>query len=75
MAENGFFKKMTQDAIDELAEGNISWREVSPNVLIMACFGMLTNHLSHKFLKPMWFFVGAVGTGVIWLIISSVFSF
>ena len=62
MADNDFFAKMTKDAIDELAEGVTSWRDMPPNVLIMACFGMLTNHLTHKFLRPMWGFVGVAGT-------------
>ena len=64
MAGNGFFETMTKEAINELAEGKISWRDMPPNVLIMACFGMLTNHLTHKFLRPMWWFVGAFATGV-----------
>lgn len=70
MADNGFFEKMTKDALNELAEGEKGWRDVNPNVLLMACFGMLTNHLTHTFLRPMWWFVAAVATGVVGYIVS-----
>ena len=74
MADNGFFEKMGKEATEILTSGKAgtSWREVSPNILIMACFHMLTNHLTHKFLKPMWWFVGAVSTGVVWWIVSGI---
>ena len=67
---NGFFKRMCKEATEELASGTSgSWREVPPNVLIMACFGMLLNSLTHKLARPLWFFAGAVATGVIGYII------
>ena len=72
MAQNDFFGKMGKEAEEILTSGKAgtSWREVSPNILIMACFHMLTNHLSHQFLRPMWWFVGAVGTAVVGYIAS-----
>lgn len=71
MADNGFFEKMYKEALNELADGKDgTWREVSPNVLIMACMGMLANHLTHKITKPLWWFVGAVATGVVGYIVS-----
>lgn len=73
MASNGFFEKMYKEALNELADGKEgTWREVSPNVLIMACMGMLANHLTHRITKPLWFFSSAVAVGVIWLIVRSV---
>lgn len=71
---NGFFKMMCEDARNELASGEKgSWREVPPNVLMMACFGMLTNHLTHNITRPLWFFSGtvfvfAVGAFIHWVI-------
>lgn len=63
MADNGLFERMYKDALNELAEGKEgTWREVSPNVLIMACMGMLANHLTHRITKPLWWFVGTAGT-------------
>ena len=71
--QNGMFDRMCKEAQKDLADGDKGWRDVSPNVLIMACFGILSNHLAHKLLRPLWFFGGAVATGVIWLIISDLF--
>jgi len=64
-ANNGFFRKMCKEATEELASGEKgSWREIETNTLILACFGMLTNHLTNKLARPLWFFAGAVATGV-----------
>ncbi len=71
--QNGMFDRMCGEAMNELADGDKGWRDVSPNVLIMACFGHLFNHLVHKLLRPLWFFGGAAATGVIWIIISDLF--
>ena len=69
---NSFFSKMTKEAIEELASGEKSWREVKTNVLVLACFGILTNHLTHKLARPLWWFAGSVCAGVITYIISVV---
>ena len=63
--ENGFFERMCKEAQDDLADGKMGWREAPPNTLIMACFGMLSNHLTSKIAKPMWFFAGTAFAGVI----------
>ena len=62
---NGFFKKMCKEAMEELASGKKGWREADTNTLLLACFGMLTNHLAHTLSRPLWFFAGAVGAGVV----------
>ncbi len=61
---DGFFKKMCKEATDELASGERGWKEAETNTLLLACFGMLINHLTHKLAQPLWFFAGAVATGV-----------
>ena len=65
MAENGLFRKMCQEAIEEISSGEKGWKEVETNTLLMACFGMLTNHLMHNITRPLWFFASAVFVGVI----------
>ena len=70
MGNSDFFQQMMRDAINELASGQKSWRDVEANTLILACFGMLTNHLTSRVVKPLWFFAGSVASGVIWLIVS-----
>ena len=72
MQENDFFRRMTREAMEELAGGDRGWREVQPNVLVLACFGMLYNHLGTRIVRPLWFFAGTVATGLVWFIISKV---
>lgn len=70
-SENNFFFKMCDEAQEELASGKKSWREIDTNTLILACFGLLANHLTHKITRPLWFFAGAVVMGVISYIANS----
>ena len=65
MEGNDFFFKMCREAGDELAKGNKSWKEIDSNTLLLACFGMLINHLSHKLSSPLWFFATSVFAGII----------
>ena len=69
-----FFQQMCKEALEEIASGEKGWREQDPNVVILACFSMLTNHLSHKLTRPLWFFAASIGTGVIGYLISLVLS-
>jgi len=71
MNGSDFFQKMTKEAIEELASGEKGWRETDANTLLLACFGMLTNHLAHKVMRPLWFFSGSVFAGVVAYIIMS----
>lgn len=71
-SSNDFFHRMTKEAMEELAGGDKGWREVESNVLILACFGMLYNHLASKISRPLWFFAGSVLAGVVWFIIGKV---
>ena len=69
---NDFFLRMCKEAQDEIASGEKGWKEVDTNTLLLACFGMLTNHLTHKLSKPLWFFSSSVAAGVIAFIIKSI---
>ncbi|MBA7568818.1 hypothetical protein ES708_10553 [subsurface metagenome] len=69
---NDFFTKMCKEAMEELASGEKSWKKVDTNTLLLACFGMLTNHLTHKLARPLWFFASCVAAGVITFIITSI---
>lgn len=66
--ENGLFGRMCKEATDELA--STSWRELPTNTLVLACFGMLMNHLTHSLTRPLWWFAGSVSIGVIGYIIK-----
>ena len=72
MNGDDFFENMTKEAMKELTAGDCTWKEANHNVVILACFGMLYNHLGSKLVKPLWFFAGSVASGVIWYVVSSV---
>lgn len=72
MADNGLFKRMCKEAIEEVSSGDVGWKEIPTNTLLMACFGMLTNHLTHNITRPLWFFASAIAVGVIGYLIHLV---
>lgn len=74
MANNDFFFQMCKEASDDLASGKKGWRDADTNTLLLACFGMLTNHLSHKLARPLWWFAGAVSFGIIAYIVDTILS-
>ena len=68
-ASNGMFARMCREAAEELASGEKGWKEMETNTLLMACFHLLTNHLTHAITRPLWFFSGTVFAGVVaWFI-------
>ena len=69
---NDFFDRMCKEAQDEIASGTKGWKEVDTNTLLLACFGLLTNHLTHKITRPLWFFSGSVCAGVLAFLIDLV---
>ena len=62
---NDFFMQMCKEAQEEIASGKKGWREADSNTLLLACFGMLSNHLAHSVTKPLWFFAGSVFCGLV----------
>jgi len=68
--ENGFFMQMCREAQDEIASGKTGWREANTNTLLLACFGMLSNHLASKLVKPMWLFATSISAGVAGFLIN-----
>ena len=66
---NGLFERMCKEAQDEIASGEKGWKEADTNTLLLACFGLLTNHLTHKLARPLWWFAGTCSTGLVaWVI-------
>ena len=70
---NDFFARMCKEATEELASGEkgTNWKDAATNTLLLACFGMLYNHLSSRIVKPLWFFASSVLVAVIWVITST----
>ncbi len=71
---NDLFARMCQEAQDEIASGDKGWKEAEINTLLLACFGMLTNHLTHNLARPLWWFASAVSVGVVAYIVSIILS-
>ena len=67
---NDFFARMCKEARDEIASGEKGWKEADTNTLLLACFGMLSNHLTHKLARPLWFFAGSVFAGAVTYVVS-----
>jgi len=69
---NDFFDRMCKEAQDEIASGDKGWKEAETNTLLLACFGVLSNRLTHKLAKPLWFFASCVAVAVVTFIIKSI---
>ena len=70
---NSLFDKMVSDATEEVAKKG--WREANQNAVTLAAFGMLSKLISnrmHKVTRPFWWAAGAIGTGVVWIIIKGI---
>lgn len=72
MNDTDFFTRITREAMDELARGKVSIKDTPTNTLLLACFGMLSNHLTSKLSRPLWFFAGSVAAGVVGYIVKQV---
>ena len=67
--QNDFFARMCQEAQDEIASGEKGWKEADTNTLLLACFGLLTNHLTHNLARPLWWAAGMISAGVFtWIV-------
>jgi len=69
---NDFFMRMCREAMEEVAKGDKTWREIETNTLLLACVGTVMNHLTHKITRPLWFFAGSVFAAMVAWIISLV---
>ena len=72
MANDSFFEQMVDDATEEVAKKG--WRDANQNAVTLAAFGMLSKLISnrmHKVTRPFWWAAGAIGTWVLWSIVSS----
>lgn len=69
---NDFFQRMCKEAQDEIASGEKGWKEADTNTLLLACFGLLTNHLTHNLARPLWFFASSIFLGITAYIIFAI---
>ena len=75
MANNigdGIIDRWANEALDDL--GKKSWREIEPNSMMLIIYKIQetkNRKLVSKISRPFWWLVGAVGTGVVWAVISN----
>lgn len=67
-----FFTKMCKEAMEDLASGEKSWRDIETNTLFLACIGMVYNNLMHKLAYPLRWLAGCAAAAVITYIVSVV---
>jgi len=71
------FDKMCKEAMEELAAGDKTWKEIETNTLLLACIGMVYNSLMHrigKLSKPLWWFAGSVFAAFITYLVSVILA-
>lgn len=74
-ASNSLFEKMVSEATEQVA--NKGWEKADQNAVTLAAFGMLNQAIKnrmHSIAKPFWWAAGAIGTGVVWFIVSDVLN-
>ena len=64
------FTTMCKEAMEELAAGDKTWKEMETNTLLLACVGMVYNSLMHKLAKPLQWLAGCGVAAVITYIVS-----
>lgn len=74
MNHNDFFDKMTKEAMEELASGEKSWKEIDTNTLLLACIGMVYNSLMHKLAYPLKWVAAVAGVAAITYLVSTILS-
>ena len=74
MTGNGFWEQMTKEAMEELAHGDKGWREVDPNTLVLAVSCLLSENLSRKIARPLWWFAGSSAAAVVAYIVNLVIT-
>lgn len=70
-SDTDLFQRMCTEATNELAKGGKSWKEIDTNTLFLACFGMLSNHLTHKIANPLWFAASSICAAVIGYLVKT----
>jgi len=69
---DGLIDRWADEAIQDL--GDKGWREIGPNAMMLIIYAAQRNRdkkLVSKITKPFWWLLGTIGTGVIWIIMSS----
>ena len=68
---DGIIDKWAEEAVEDLGEKG--WRDIDPNSMQLIIYSTQKESfrkLVQKITTPIWWLLGAVGTGIVWLIIN-----
>lgn len=71
---DGIIDRWAEEAARDLGEKG--WRDIDTNSMLLIIYGVQKareKKLVSKITKPIWWLLGAVGTGVLYFIVSSLF--
>lgn len=69
---DGLLDKWAEEAMADLGEKG--WRDIDSNSMMLIIYAVQKNRdkkIVQKISTPLWWLLGAIGTGIIWFIISS----
>lgn len=71
---DGIIDKWAEQAMEDLGEK--TWRDIDTNSLLLVIYSIekaREKKLVSKITRPIWWLLGAVGTGVIYFIVNTLF--
>ena len=69
---DGLIDKWADEAMQDL--GDKGWREIDTNSMMLIIYSIQKardKKIVNMITKPIWWLFGAVGTGIVWIILSS----
>lgn len=72
---DGMIEEWAKQALDDT--GSCSWRDIDTNSLILIVYlaqRAVFKRFARKIAKPLWWLLGVVASGSLWLVISDIFN-
>jgi hypothetical protein len=74
---DGYLDRIAEEAVEDLAKGNRTWREISPNAMMLVVYAAQkarNEKFYRKVAAPFWFVGSIAAAGVIWWAICGIFG-
>lgn len=72
---DGIIDEWAKQAMEDM--GDKSWRDIDTNSLVMIVYAVQKTRnmrLVKKVTKPLWWLIGVLGAGSVWMIVTDVFQ-